>query len=89
MAYFPGDVAEFEEKQAIELLASGRVELVDEKGVDLPKDLPGRDAIVKAGISLEDLKKMEKIEEFQEIQGIGKKTAELLKSYWSRIFQKQ
>jgi len=80
LAYFPGEMALFEEKQAREMHKAGVVELLDESdGSDLPADLPGRNAILKAGISFEEL---QKIENFEEIKGVAKPTAQKLTEYF-------
>jgi len=80
LGYFPGDRAEFDEKQAREMAKAGIVTIIEkESEPDLPKDLPGREALVKAGISYEDLLK---IENYEEIEGVGKATASKLKEYF-------
>jgi len=80
LAYHPGEEGEFDEKQAMEMQKAGVVIPVEAKdSSDLPEDLPGRDAITKAGISYDELKD---IQEYEEIAGIGKGTAAKLVEYF-------
>jgi len=78
LAYHPFEVGMFEEKQAAELIGAGVCIAVEES--DLPEDLPGRNYILKAGLSLEELKE---IKDFTEIPGIKKNIAEKLTTYFN------
>jgi len=79
LAYHPGEEGMFEEKQASELIASGVCVALDEES-DLPEDLPGRNHILKAGLSLDELKE---IKDFTDIPGIKKNIAEKLTQYFN------
>jgi len=79
LAYHPGEEGLFEEKQASELIAAG-ICIALENESDLPQDLPGRNYILKAGLSLEELKE---IKDFTEIPGIKKNIAEKLTTYFN------
>ena len=79
LGYHAGENGVFEEKQAKELIAAGVAVPLDEP-VELPEDLPGRNVIAKAGLSLEELKE---VKDFMEIKGVTKKIAENLTSYFN------
>lgn len=68
MAYFPGDVITINEKQADELILAG-VAVLTEKGSDLPDDIPGRNLLINAGLTMNDIKE---ISDFTQIKGITK-----------------
>lgn len=80
LAYFPGDRASFEEKQAQEMIKAGVAVPVDNsEGSTLPEDLPGRDILSKAKFTFEDI---QKVDDFSQIKGIGKSTAAKLVEYF-------
>jgi hypothetical protein len=80
LAYFEGDVVEFEDALAKQLMDDGYATPADEKETDqLPEDLPARQSIFDFGIkTLEDLKK---IVDFTEIPGVGKATAAKIEDF--------
>lgn len=79
LAYHVGETGVFEEKQANELVSAGvAVAVADE---ELPEDLPGRNHIKKAGLTLEDLKL---IEDLTEIKGITGALAEKINEYLNK-----
>jgi len=79
LAYHPGEEGMFEEKQAAELIGAGVCVPSDEQS-DLPEDLPGRNLILKAGLSFEELKD---VKDFTDIPGIKKNIAEKLITYFN------
>lgn len=79
LAYRPGESGSFEDKQANALIEEGFAVPADTKE-ELPADLPGRPAILKSGLTIEELKE---VKDFQEIPGIGKATAEQLIKYFN------
>lgn len=82
LGYFEGERAVMEEKQAEELIKHGYArELGKGSKTNLPEDLPGRDAIAAAGLSLDELAE---ISEYTDITGIGKGTAEKLNDYFKQ-----
>ena len=83
MAYFPGDIISIDEKQADELVLSG-VAVPCEKGSDLPDDIPGRNLLINAGLSLSDVKE---ISDFTQIKGISKTTAANIVKYLKKLQQ--
>lgn len=80
LAYFPGDTAELEEKQARTLIEAGYGSQGKE-GDDLPKDLPGKKELIRAGVSFDELKK---ITDLESIEGIGAATAKRISEYITR-----
>jgi len=80
LGYHAGETGSFEEKQAQELVAAG-VGFITDVQEELPEDLPGRNHIAKAGLSLEDLKE---ISDYTEIKGITKVTAQKLNQYFNK-----
>ncbi|MBW1612413.1 MAG: hypothetical protein JRJ57_00230 [Deltaproteobacteria bacterium] len=77
LAYFPDDVTELEQKQATTLIKAGYATTVEEGG-DLPKDIPGRRELIKAGVSYDEL---QKITDLESIEGIGAATAKKISEY--------
>ena len=81
LAYFAGDDVELPLNQANKLIKLGYAEAyTGEAGdeSDLPADLPGRLVFVALDMSLDELKQ---IDDFTEIEGIGKATAAKIKTY--------
>jgi len=82
MAYFAGQTAEFEEKQADMLIHTGYAEPYknDEAGddSDLPADIPARNVLVNLGLTMAELKS---IADLTQLTGIGKATAAAIKKY--------
>ena len=68
----------FEEKQAKELIEAGVCVPVDADEDNLPDDLPGRNHIKKAGLSLDELKE---VKDFTAIPGIFKAMAQKIVEY--------
>lgn len=81
LAYFPGEFAEMEEKQAEELCLAGVAGYAAEGYSELPEDIPARDVLVKLNLSLDELKQ---IEDYTELQGIGKATSQKLIKYFNK-----
>ena len=77
LAYFPGDVVSMESKQAKELIAAG-VAVISEGQSDLPKDIPGRTLLLKAKLTLKEVKE---ITDLTQIEGISKTTAQKIVKY--------
>jgi hypothetical protein len=77
LAYFVGQVAEMNEKQADELIEAGIVMPVETVNA-LPQDLPSRKVFAELGYSWEDIAQ---IKDFSEIKGISKAQAEKLVLY--------
>lgn len=81
LAYNAGDMAELEEKQAKELMEKGYAvspEVMDGEDSDLPEDLPGREVLVAAGVTMDELKQ---VDDYTVYSGIGAKLAEKLTKY--------
>ena len=82
LAYFAGDVVELPTNQADVLIEAGYAKEYApalNPTVDLPGDLPGRDAFLAAGIKT--MEEVRLIKDHTEIKGIGKKTAEAIITY--------
>jgi len=83
-AYFVGDVCEMSKEEFAELSKSKHVNKYEasteqSRSVDLPEDLPGKDAFINHGItSMADIKQ---IRDFTEIKGIGKSTDAQIQEY--------
>ena len=85
-SYFVNDICEMPEKRAKKLVKSGHVETYKEPkpeipAIDLPDDIPGRDALIAHGI--ETLAEAQKIKDFTEINGIGKSLNNQLQEYFA------
>lgn len=82
LAYFKGQTATFEQKQADMLIDTGyavpyhNVDAGDES--DLPADMPARDVLVGLGLSMAELGS---IPDLTQLKGIGKATAAAVKKY--------
>lgn len=75
LGYFAGDKPDLPEETAKELIDSGYAKSCDEKmESDLPKELPGRAALIKAGLFTKDQVLASK-ESLVDIKGIGEKLA--------------
>jgi len=66
------------ESEAAQYIANGMaVEYGKES--DLPKDMPGREALIKAGVK--SIEEVMQIEDFDEIEGIGQSTEKKILEY--------
>jgi hypothetical protein len=75
-SYFTAQTYDVPADQARELILSGNAR---EATLVLPLDLPGREAILSAGI--ETLTQLAEIGDFTKIKGIGRKTAFAITDY--------
>lgn len=83
MAYFPGDIVTINDKQANELILAG-VAILIEKGSDLPEDMPGRNLLINAGLTMNDIKE---ISDFTQIKGITKTMSANIVKYLKKLQQ--
>lgn len=60
----------------------------DADDVDLPEDLPGREAFIEAGLTFSDVKNLKTDEDLLAVKGIGKKTVDALKEWAEKNPQK-
>jgi len=77
LGYHVGETGEFEEKQSKELIEGGFAIPATEPS-ELPEDLPGRNHLAKAGLTLEDIKSMT---DFTDVKGINKNLSEKIIEY--------
>lgn len=78
----PGSLVQIKDPdEADRLVACGVVQYAsDVAGVsDLPKDLPGRKDLIKAGFST--LEAVREIDDFTDVKGIGESTADAIEAY--------
>lgn len=75
LAYFAGDIARMDEKEANDLIDGGYVKQSAQPEIsDLPIELPGRAALIKDGLLTKEQVLASK-EVLTDIKGIGDKTA--------------
>jgi hypothetical protein len=79
LGYHVGETGIFDEKQAKLLVEQGYA-VYTETSVELPEDLPGRNHVLKSGLTLDELKE---VKDFTEIKGITKNLAEKLTQYFN------
>ena len=81
--YFAGDVVDLSTNLFDELKELGYIEEYKPEPVDIvsdfPDDLPAKEKLSEAGILL--ISDLKKIDDFTEIEGIGKKLNEEIKGY--------
>lgn len=83
-AYFKDDVVEldvkvYEDLKQLKIVKEYTEEDIEEPETDLPADLPARDILIEAGINT--MADLQGIEDFTQINGIGKKFAGLISDF--------
>lgn len=80
---FAGEVSEIQDKEkAKKLIDAGIIATVDEAPA-LPEDLPGREDLAAAGLTIEELKNYDK-NALVALKGIGEATAEKILTYLAK-----
>jgi hypothetical protein len=79
-AYAEGEPLDCSSAQGNEFIELGYARLVEDSEEGLPKELPGRDALIAAGIKeVKDVPT--EVEALNELNGIGKATAEKIVAF--------
>lgn len=81
-AYFAGDVLVCEKPFGKEMMELGyAIEIEEPADGDLPPDFPSRQTLVKLGVTLDEVKKLDSVEQLVALNGIGEASAKKIIEY--------